>query len=537
MLNVLYSAMSRNRLAEEATDSLTPLLNEGRYSPAPRSPNLAPRSPSPMHRAKAASPTHAAGHARTDSLDTPTVASTRSSSSGTPSGGTGVYTNPTTVRSSSQEIEKTPTAASFRRRSSPAAGLGIDAKRKASIEYSVAESDDTGWQTPRTSIDDTLSRRRSVSPNLAAVRRRSSATEHEIPLPQRSATIGVRPRRPMSFSSGTSVESALQQRSATVRHQQSQDLLSRTSANSTIGWVDEQSRAGSKIRPSLPFDPRANASTTRLRETSQTGSTFSIETGSSVTLADAKRADRLELFLRCTKAEAAHNALMGQYTIEKAAMLDAIQEYKQNAEMLKQANDALEDELDEARHNNSSRKQWQARIAEVVEARDTWQARAQAAERDLRRAEATAADQDNKARFTISSLQKEIEALKQQLAAAKAGPGSPKGSSLPRARVGTRLPSSSSTSGLSKIGSGLPKATSSLPRSRTVSAGSSIASSAAHGRSVSGTSSTNFGDHLPPPSDGWTPDGSIMDLSLHLDEQTDKFLRDLDEESVRSRQP
>ena len=379
-------------------------------------------------------------------------------------------------------------------------------------------------------MGDMPSRRRSVSPNLAAVRRRSSATEHEITASQRSGGAGLRPRRPVSYSSGTSMESVVQPRNRSVRQQQSQQDMAQPSA--TLGWVDGQSRAGSRVRPHLPYDFRAtNSSTSRLREPSSS-STFSIETGSSVTLADAKRADRLELFLRCTKAEAAYNALTAQYTIEKAAMLDAIQEYKQNAEALKQANDSLEDELEDTRRNNS-RKQWQSRIAEVVEARDAWQARAQAAERDLRKVESLNAERDSDARSTIASLQKEVEDLKAQLAIARAGPSSPKGSSLPRSRIASRLPSSSSASTLSKVGSGLPKASSGLPRSRTVSAGSSIASNDRHMRSISGASSTNFGDHLPPSSDGWSADGS-MDLSMHLDEKTDKYLRDLDEESIRS---
>lgn len=287
----------------------------------------------------------------------------------------------------------------------------------------------------------------------------------------------------------------------------------------------------------MPYEyKQSNVSSTRLREPSQTGSTFSIETGSSVTLADAKRADRLDLFLRWTKAEGAYNALHTQYNIEKAALMDAIQEYKHNAEILKETNERLEDELDDARRG-TGRKQWQAKIAEIVEARDSWQARAQAAERDLQKAEAAQAKSDSEARATIASLQKELEDLKYQLAAARNGPSPGKGSSLPRAKPGSRIASSSSASGIAKLGSGLPKASvSALPHSRTTSAGSSIASLAdKHGRSVSMTSSTNYGDHLPPSSDGWTPDAS-MDLSLHLDEKTDKYLRDLDEETVRSKQ-
>lgn len=382
-------------------------------------------------------------------------------------------------------------------------------------------------------MDDMLGRRRSVSPNLTASRRRSSTTENDISLPQRAATIAQRPRRPMSFNSGTSTESDRHALPGNFRMDH-QERVHAPATGSTLGWIDEQARAGSRTRSSLSHDlkPMNGPTASRLREPSHTGSTFSIETRSSVTLADAKRADRLELFLRCTNVEAAYNALLGQYTIEKAAMLDAIHEYKQNGEALKHVNERLEDELDVARQNNS-RKQWQGRISEIVEARDAWQARAQAAERDLQRAQAAITETENVAQATIATLQKQVQDLKQQLTAARSGPSSPKSSSLPRAKPGSRLPSSTSASGIAKLSNGVSKGASALPRSRTISGGSSIASANdKHGRSMSMTSSKNYGDHLLPSSDGWTPDGS-MDLSLHLDEKTDKYLRDLDEESVR----
>ena len=60
---------------------------------------------------------------------------------------------------------------------------------------------------------------------------------------------------------------------------------------------------------------------------------------------DAKKADKLDLFLRCAKAESAHAALLQQSELEREALLDALQESRTAIAYLREERSALQKAL------------------------------------------------------------------------------------------------------------------------------------------------------------------------------------------------
>lgn len=566
---------------DEAGDALTPLVGRERYSPS-TSPRVSPRALSPQTFAPFPnrSPRNSYLESRTDSPHSSiTTGSSSHGGSGDKSNPSPAYTAPTTARHSQESDIKsmhTTTAPPILRSVSDQdarANLVQAAhtngwRRRASAEASSAASsgagsDDTGWVTPKTSAGDhVLGRRRSISPALTATRRGSSAMDHYDETPHHTTTArrasSTRQRRPVSYSSSAGTDSlpgATQHgRTGSFRYTHGP---SHNASQSSL-WFDDTPKAASKSRPSIPSDFRSSmANHPHRRQASSystSGSTYSFDSLGTSSFAEAKRADKIDLFLRCTKAESALQAITAHSQIEREALLDALQESRAMIDALRQQNEELITELDHVRRQGARKPAVESqeaarRIAEIVEARDEWQARAQTMERDLAATKQAQAKNAADSEAALANMRQEIKRLQEQLTASAKAPKSP-ARNLPRA---TSLPKRSSPGSnnssnplkISMSPSGLPRSTAALkssvnggiPRSRHSSGTNSIGFSP-HGRTASNASSTfqtDFGDHLPASSDGWSL-GDSQDASLRLDDSTARFLQDIDGNSVRSRQ-
>lgn len=215
---------------------------------------------------------------------------------------------------------------------------------------------------------------------------------------------------------------------------------------------------------------------------------------------------------------------------------------------LRQQNEELISELEHLRRAGNRKPVEQSqeaarRIAEIVEARDDWQARAQAMERDLAVARHTQQKNAMESEASLATMKQEITRLQEQLTSRI--PKSPP-RSIPRAASGlprksppsaNALKSSNSHSALPRSIGSMKSSVNGLPRSRH-SSGTNSNEFSPHGRTISNTSSTvqtDFGDHLPASSDGWSL-GDSQDASLRLDDSTARFLQDIDGPSIRTRQ-
>lgn len=556
---------------EEAGDALTPLVGRDRYSPStsPRVPSrdLAPHMSGQFRDRR--SPRNSFVETRNDS---PYSSGTGSSSYGK-SNGSAVHTAPTTARHSQESDVKLPFAApqilrsaSDQNERSAKPSSKANWLRRASAEGSSAASsgagsDDTGWVTPKTSTGDMLNRRRSISPALTATRRGSSgsALEHYDDAPHHTTTgypngrraSSTRIRRPVSYSSSGGTDSVPGGQSGRISSYRYTRGPSHSASQSSL-WFDDTPKAISKARPGIPMDFRGStASQPRIREASAystSGSTYSLDSLATSSFAEAKRADKIDLFLRCTKAEAALQAITAHSQIEREALLDALQESRAMIDALRQQNEDLIADLEHMRRSDNRKPAQQSqeaarRVAEIVEARDEWQARAQAMERDL--AATKQAQQKNAmdSEAAMAAMRKELARLQDQLSARL--PKSPPktagraSSGLPRKSSpgGNSLKNSMSPSGLPRSTSTMKSSGSGVPRSRH-SSGTNSNGFSPHGRTTSNASSTvqtDFGDHLPASSDGWSL-GDSQDASLRLDDSTARFLQDIDAPSIRSRQ-
>jgi hypothetical protein len=584
---------------DEAGDALTPLVGRNRFSPN-TSPRNSTRSLSPqMYDAQPSSSSTA--RSKRNSLvesraDSPYSAGTGSSSL-PKSNGSAALTAPTTARLSMEEVRKT--SDSGHTKGAPAITRSLSdqqdrtsklvhgvhggwQKRRTSVEgssattssASAAGSDDTGWLTPKTSAGDPMhihqqqhhqqqhgERRSSIWPAITESRRPSTTMDHYDDVQHhtfaRKGSAARQTKRPVSYSSSGGTDSApsgahQQHRSGSFRYTNGP---SHSASHSSLWFDDTPKAANTKSRPSIPSDFRGSAAHPHRREASSystAGSTYSLDslsTGApSFSFADAKRADKIDLFLRCTKAESALHAITTQSQIEKEALLDALQESRAIIDNLREQNEDLAEQLDYARRSAARKQPDQVqenarRIAEIVEARDEWQARAQAMERDLAATKQTHQQKSEHSEAAHSDLRKEILRL-QEMLSARSQTKSPqskgaaaRGSSLPRRSSpgNTTLKTSMSPSGLPRSTNSINK--NSLPRSRHSSGTNSIGFSP-HGRTTSNASSTfqtDFGDHLPASSDNWSLSES-QNASLRLDDSTAKFLQDIDGQSARSRQ-
>ncbi|KAK9897823.1 hypothetical protein P389DRAFT_210221 [Cystobasidium minutum MCA 4210] len=566
---------------DEAGDALTPLVGRERYSPS-TSPRVSPRALSPQTFAPFPNRSPRNSYIEASRTDSPYSSETGTGSSGNSrvkSNASPALTAPTTARHSQESEGKVlyaptttapPILRSLSDQSEQRAFHSHTAKntngwrRRASAEASSAASsgpgsDDTGWVTPKTSAGDVMGRRRSVSPALTATRRGSSAMDHYDETPHHTTTAAaarrassVRQRRPVSYSSSAGTDSfsgGQTGRNGSFRYTHGP---SHSASHSSL-WFDDTPKAASKARPGIPSDFRSSmAAPPHRREASSystTGSTYSLDSLGTSSFAEAKRADKIDLFLRCTKAESALQAITAHSQIEREALLDALQESRAMVEALRQQNEDLISELEHLRRHGMRKPAAESqeaarRVAEIVEARDEWQARAQTMERDLAATKQAQAKSAADSEAALASMRQEINRLQEQLTASIKVPKSP-ARNLPRA---TSLPRKSSPGNnsnnplkMSMSPSGLPRSTgaakSSLPRSRHSSGSNSIGFSP-HGRTISNASSTfqtDFGDHLPASSDGWSL-GDSQDASLRLDDSTARFLQDIDGQSVRSRQ-
>lgn len=557
---------------EEAGDALTPLVGaRDRYSPS-TSPRVSPRALSPQTFVQF--PSRSPRNSYVDSrAESPYSSGTASSSRGKSS--SAAWTAPTTARHSQESESKLLYTAPpiLRSVSDQSEKLqktlgqkGSGWLRRASVEASSAASsgagsDDTGWVTPKTSAGDAMGRRRSVSPALTATRRGSSATDHYDETPHHTTTAqptarrasSTRQRRPVSYSSSAGTDSlpgaGQYGRNGSYRYTHGP---SHSVSQSSL-WFDDTPKAASKARPSIPSDFRGNmAAHPHRREASSystSGSTYSLDSLATSSFAEAKKADKIDLFLRCTKAESALQAITAHSQIEREALLDALQESRAMIDALRQQNEELLTELDHARRQGARKPAEQSqeaarRVAEIVEARDEWQARAQAMERDLAFTKHTQQKHAVEAEAALATMRDEITRLQKQLTA-QAPKSPPKtfpraaASALPRrsSQGSNPLKISMSPSGLPRSTGALRNSTSGLPRSRH-SSGTNSNGFSPHGRTISNASSTfqtDFGDHLPAVSDGWSL-GDSQDASLRLDDSTARFLQDIEGQSVRSRQ-
>jgi len=282
----------------------------------------------------------------------------------------------------------------------------------------------------------------------------------------------------------------------------------------------------------------------RREDSSNSVATSATAADSTTAWSEAKKADKIDLFLRCTKAEAALSSLTTQAMNEKEALLDALQESRHAVQDLRQQREDLVDEIESMRVTSGRRDPETARqIAEIVEARDTWQARAQAAERELEsmRQRSKVSEEDSQAK--INQLMKQVSTLQEQIAAQaakQARPLSKSGTpSMPSLASRSRLPASASSPRLPSSSSKSMLPSRSPPtniRTRNTSSSSStgLPVLSRHGRATSTASSafeTDFGDHLPAASDGWSANDS-QDVSLRLDEQTAYFLQDIEPNEI-----
>lgn len=598
---------------DEALDSLSPLINEGRFSPA-ASPQLSPRSLSPQlpvategsratragrhsldetrasysHGPESHGPeSHtSSSHARTISPATaPTGRLPRETLQPYPSSSSQVA--PPVLRSLSDSSSIRPVA---ERRTGLANGHGngltpgrrISTTASNSAGSSGGGSDDAGWITPKTSIGEHLTRRRSVSPALNGYRpdvgRRSSAatvaTEYfddrgSVATLSRQSTAHSHSRRPASYASSGGTDTGLgfqQARTTYLRH----TMGPQHSASQANLWFDDTPKVG-RARPNIPQDfrpsqrngqshpvpHRREASGYSAASSAYSGDTFNPST--TVSLAEAKRSDKIDLFLRCTKAESSLQAITTQSQIEKEAFLDALQESRGALEHLRAQNAELMELLDTARVGNAQRQahsdqETSRQLAEVVDARDNWQARAQDAERRLNTLQQEHRKEVEQTNALMSTLRKELTKLREQLANARVEKkaSSPRGSALPRAKNDSPRASSVTYAKKTEIPSSAPKVPRSsdglptikpsniVPRSRNVSSGTTTSSngvSSGHGRAMSSASSliyTDFGDHLPPVSDRWSMVGST-EASLRLDDSTARYLEDFGDITTRTR--
>lgn len=564
----LFSSTDR----EEAGDALTPLVGRERYSPS-TSPRIPPRDLSPHMSGRFTdrkSPRNSFVETRNDS---PYSSGTGSSSRGN-SNGSAALTAPTTARHSQESNVKLPypppqilRSASDQNERSVKPSSRTTWLRRASAEGSSAASsgagsDDTGWVTPKTSAGDIAHRRRSVSPALTATRRGSSgsALEHYDDAPHHTTTAAnlnarrassTRIRRPVSYSSSGGTDSlpgGQYGRSGSYRYTHGP---SHSASHSSL-WFDDTPKAMSKTRPGIPSDFRGSMAThPHRREASSystSGSTYSLDSLATSSFAEAKKADKIDLFLRCTKAEAALQAITAHSQIEREALLDALQESRAMIDALRQQNEELIADLEHMRRAGNRKPAEQSqeaarRVAEIVEARDEWQARAQAMERDLAATKRAQQKSERDHEAALAAMKKEMTRLQDELAARL--PRSPP-KNVSRATSGLPRKSSPGSNSLkaSISPSGLPRSTSimnssgsRLPRSRH-SLGTNSNGFSPHGRTISNASSTvqtDFGDHLPASSDGWSL-GDSQDASLRLDDSTARFLQDIEGHSNRSRQ-
>lgn len=112
--------------------------------------------------------------------------------------------------------------------------------------------------------------------------------------------------------------------------------IDRTSGSSTpTTWFDDTPRAKRTTSSTrLPSRlPRMNSD----RGVQSADATNAIH--------DAKKADKLDLFLRCAKAESAHAALLQQSELEREALLDALQESRTAIAYLREERSALQKAL------------------------------------------------------------------------------------------------------------------------------------------------------------------------------------------------
>jgi hypothetical protein len=562
-------ALNSSTDREEAGDALTPLVGRDRYSPS-TSPRVSPGALSPQVFGQFSnrSPRNSFVESPNDS---PYSSGTGSSSRGK-STASGALTAPTTARHSLESESKLPHAAprifrsvSDQNERTTKQHSGNTWLRRASGDAlsaasSGAGSDDTGWVTPKTSAGDTVDRRRSVTPALTATRPNSSASamDHYDETPHHSTSANyparrassTRIRRPVSYSSSGGTDSlpgAQFGRNASYRYTHGPSH----SASQSSLWFDDTPKAASKARPGLPTDFRGGmAAHPHRREASSystTGSTYSIDSLGTSSFAEAKRADKIDLFLRCTKAESALQAITAHSQIEREALLDALQESRAMIDALRQQNEELISDLEHLRRAGNRKPAEQSqeaarRVAEIVEARDEWQARAQAMERDLAMAKHVQQKNAIDSEASLAAMKQEIARLQEQITAR--APKSPPrtiprtASGLPRRSppsVNALKPSMSHSALPRSIGS-MKSSVSGLPRSRH-SSGTNSNDFSRHGRTISNASSTvqtDFGDHLPASSDGWSL-GDSQDASLRLDDSTARFLQEIDGPAVRTR--
>ena len=507
--------------ADEAADSLSPLNLEGRDSPA-NSLKLSYRPTSPGSNGQWSERAKYSRHPSPAS----NFSSVNTSTSEDKYDGSGT-TAPTTARSS-RTLDKPSHELNLERAFSETSSRK-PGSRDLLTTGSVCASDDTGWMTPKTSFQaDTRSEHKSTRPY---------GFHGSI-------------KRPTSSSSLTTSIGSLSQ-FHTLRSKAEQQSRIGTSEQPPY-WYDDRSGSsglGLRSRPSHPVESSSlRRQYSDQRDISRLSfASTNVPTDGASTLSEAKKADKIDLFLRCTKAEGMLQTLVTQSALEKEALQDALQESRHVIDELRQQRENLLEDLDKAKQavgrRGSHSQETSRQIAEMVEARDTWQARAQAAERELQTLQQSSNYNDSHAKSLIAQLETRLRVQQEQLASTRAVATSkiypsPPSLTSPKSRRSpvaySKLPISANHASLSRSSSSY------LPRPQRTSSGSIPAQPAGTDResraiSTASTLDTDFGDHLPAPThDGWSGDDS-QDASLRLDDHTAQFLQDIDSTEIAVR--